>query len=155
VQEQENVKNGMNNIFLCMIQKELIDWIVQPMAMTFNKNPKLHKNQDFIVFASSFIEVSSSSTMVGFSNKIINMSIFGNNQQCHTQRHTQILIKGTNSIQLVFLQCKAIVSNSKLVMFYKVTHRLVVQPRGLAMLKHCLCHLIQLSNLLQTMSSDK
>jgi hypothetical protein len=56
VQEQEDVKNGMNNIFHFMIQKELIDWTMQPMAMTFNKNPKLHKNQDFIVFTSSFVE---------------------------------------------------------------------------------------------------
>jgi hypothetical protein len=56
VQEQEDVKNGMNNIFHFMIQKEIIDWIMQSMAMTLNKNPKLHKNQNFIIFASSFIE---------------------------------------------------------------------------------------------------
>ncbi len=92
--------------------------------------------------------------MVGFSNKIIYVSILGNNQQCHTQRHPNSN-QGTNSIQLVLLQCKAIVSNSNLVMFYKVTHHSIVQPKALGMLKHCLCHLIQLSNLLQTMSSYK
>ncbi len=56
MQEQKDVKNGVNNIFHFMIKRELIDWIVQPMTMTFNKNPKLHKNQDFIVFAPNFIE---------------------------------------------------------------------------------------------------